>query len=78
MRGGSVRNAGRRPGDLLWAVEAQRAAVIADLADVRTGQGEAHVPGPPCVLALVRVGGVGAAFGVVRPSPQSHDHLRYP
>ena len=48
--------------------------MVADLADVRTGEGEAHVPKPPRVTTLVRVGTVPAALRMVGPAmtPASH------
>ena len=56
-----VRNAARRSGDRLRSVEPQPAAVVAHLAHVGTGQGEAHVPKPLRVTTVVRVGTVRAA-----------------
>ena len=71
--GGAVRDAARRPGDRVWSVEAQRAAMVANLADVWAGQGEADVAKPPGVCARVGVRSA-VAFGLVDPWPQTHGY----
>ena len=76
---GTVVDAGRRPGDLLWSLDAQRAATVANLAGVVTWKGGALCPKPPVVLARVRV---GTTLTVVRlvagSSPQTHCDLPSP
>ena len=69
VRGGTLGHSGRRPGYLLWSVDAQRPASVANLANVVTRQGVALVPKPPVVLALVRVRTIVAVAVVVGPSP---------
>lgn len=79
VRGGTVGHPGRRPGDLIRSVDAQRAATVADFADVVTRQGDALVPQPPGVLAVVRVGTIAAHVRVVfGPTPQTHRDLLVP
>ena len=53
-------------------MEAQRAATVANVADVRTWQAQDHAPEPPGVLALVRVGTVVAVVSVWPALRQSH------